>query len=54
MHVHLVASDNGVAGVPKYGREMHHNNQMVKMQDQNEIFSLMVAFEVDKSPEVDE
>ena len=36
-----------------YCGKVHHGIQVVKMHDQNEIFLLIVAFKVDKSPEVD-
>ena len=33
--------------------ETCHGTQVVKMHNQNEIFCLIVVFEVDRSPEVD-
>ena len=37
---------------PMYSREACHGIQVVKIHNQDEIFVLIVAFEVDESPEV--
>ena len=51
MHA-LSESGDGDAGVILCGREESHSTQVLKMHKQNEIFRLIVAFEVDKSPDI--
>ena len=47
-----VTAGRGDAGIPMYNEEVCHGTQVMNIHEQNEFFGLIVAFEVNKSLEV--
>ena len=48
----MTAHDKGVR-IPMYGKKAHHDTQVVKMHNKNEIFQHIMVYEVKEGPEVD-
>ena len=45
----MIAGDGSIR-IPTYKENAHHTTQVVKVNDQNEIFKLIVALKVDGCP----
>ena len=49
-HVHWATAGNRCTRIPTYKGNVHHGTQLVRVNNQNEIFRLIVALRVDTSP----